>query len=222
MFYSKLPANRQFEPVVISSTNPDVDVSATAEHIWPTGGAYTYRTSAAVIPFASAEAADITQTVTVTGLNSAYALISETITLNGTTTVNTVNSYLRVHSVELSAAAAGAVTGGTIITIAAGALRWDAAIYTVPAGHIAYLVNVSAAVIADTAEVEVLARYRTNGAPFRNAHVSVITELNNLDHTFSAPVYLPEKTDIDLQAVNSSVANARVHGSFELWLSKNV
>jgi hypothetical protein len=222
MFYTKLPANRQFEPIVIASTNPDVDVSATAEHIWPTGGAYTYRTAAAVIAFASAEAADTTQTATITGLDATYAPISETITLNGTTTVNTVNSYLRVHSVELSAATAGAVAGGTIVTIAAGQTRWDAAIYTVPLGYIAYLVNVSAAVIADTAEVEVLARYRTNGAPFKNAYVGVVTELNNLDHTFAAPVYLPEKTDIDLQAVNSSVANARVHGSFELWLSKNV
>jgi hypothetical protein len=215
-------SNRQFEPVIIASTNPDVDVSATAEHIWPTGGAYTYRTSATTISFASAEAADTTQVITLRGLNANWEEVSETLTLNGTTPRVSANSYIRVQSVEMSAAATGAVTGGTIVTIAIGQTRWDAAIYTVPLGHIAYLVNVSAAVIADTAEVEVLARYRTNGAPFRNAYVGVVTELNNLDHTFAAPVYLPEKTDIDLQAVNSSVANARVHGSFELWLSKNV
>lgn len=221
MFFNKLPPNRTFEPVVVHSTNPDVDVSATAEHIWATGGAYTYRTTAAVIAFSSASAGDTTQTATIVGLDANWQLVSETITLNGTTTVNTALSYLRVHSVELSATTAGAISGGTIITIAAGQTRWDAAIYTVPAGYIAYLVNVNAAVIADTAEVEVLARYRTNGAPFKLAFSSVATELNNIDHTFAAPVYLPEKTDVDLQAVNSSVANARVHGGFQLWLSKN-
>lgn len=221
MFFDRLPPNRKFEPVVVHSVNPDVDVSATAEHIWATGGAYTYRTSAAVIAFASSDSGDTTQTATITGLNGSWALVSETITLNGTTTVNTTNSYLRVHSVELSATTTGAVTGGTIVTIAAGQTRWDAAIYTIPLGYIGYLVNVNAAIIADGGEVEVLARYRTNGAPFKLAFSSVATELNNIDHTFAAPVYLPEKTDIDLQAVNSSVANARVHGGFQLWLSKN-
>lgn len=221
MFFSKLPPHRTFEPVVVYSTNTDVDVSATAEHIWATGGAYTYRTAAAVIAFASSDAADTTQTATVTGLNASWELVSETITLNGTTTVNTTNSYIRVLSVELSAVAAGTVTGGTIVTIAIGERRWDAAIYTIPAGYIGYLVNASGSIEADTGEAEILVRYRTNGAPFRNAHVGVVSELNKLDHTFSAPVYLPEKTDVDLQVVNATVANSRVHGGFELWLSKN-
>lgn len=221
MFFDKLPPNRKFEPVVVHSTNPDVDISATAEHIWPTGGAYTYRTSAATISFASAEAADTTQVITLKGLNASWQEVSETLTLTGTTPVVSANSYIRVQSVEMSAAATGAVTGGTIVTIAIGQTRWDAAIYTVPAGYIAYLVNVNAAIIGDGGEVEVLARYRTNGAPFRNAFAGVATELNNIDHNFAAPVYLPEKTDVDLQAVNSSIANARVHGGFELWLSKN-
>ena len=219
-FFKRQPVNRTFEPVRVASINPDVDVSATAETIWATGGAYTYRTTAAVIAFSSSSASDTAVTALVVGLDSTYALVSETVALNGTTTVNTVNSYLRVHSVELSAVAVGAVSGGTIVTIAAGATYWDAAIYTVPLGHSAYLVAVNASTTL-AMDAEIFLRTREVGKPFKNVFTRVVTASAPLDYTFAAPIYLPAKTDIDMQAVNASTANTRVHAGFEIWLSKD-
>lgn len=58
----------------------------------------------------SSAAGDTTQTVTVTGRNTAGAVIADTKTLNGTTAVNFAGTFERVLKVVLSAAAAGNVT----------------------------------------------------------------------------------------------------------------
>lgn len=220
IFLKILPPSRNFEPVVVASINPDVDVSSTPETIWATGGAYTYRTAAAVIAFSSSSASDTTQTALITGLDATYALVSETVALNGTTTINTVNSYLRVHSVELSAACVGTISGGTIVSIAIGSTYWDAAIYTVPLGYQAYLVGVTASTTL-AMDAEVLLRTREYGKSWKNVFTRVVTATAPLDHTFAAPIYLPAKTDIDMQAVNASTPNTRVHAGFEIWLSKD-
>lgn len=69
----------------------------------------------------SANAGDTTQTLTISGTDRYGNLISEAITLNGTTTVYTKQDFLTVTQVKISAATAGNITVGTNAT---GSSQW--------------------------------------------------------------------------------------------------
>jgi hypothetical protein len=56
-----------------------------------------------------------TATITITGLDASYNLISESLALNGTTGVTTVNSYFRINNIAVSAGSATNPTG--VITL---------------------------------------------------------------------------------------------------------
>jgi len=54
------------------------------------------------------------RTINVMGLDANYVLQSEIVTLNGVTPVNTVNTFIRVHSASIQTAGSGGVNAGTI------------------------------------------------------------------------------------------------------------
>jgi len=58
-----------------------------------------------------------TATITITGLDASYNLISESLVLNGTTNVPTVNSYFRINNIAVSVGSATNPTG--VITLSA-------------------------------------------------------------------------------------------------------
>lgn len=66
--------------------------------------------SAEKIDVKSANSGDTTQTVTITGRLADGSLASETLSLNGTTTVTSTNTYQRLLKAELSATCTGNVT----------------------------------------------------------------------------------------------------------------
>lgn len=81
-------------------TNPDLDT--TQEDVWETGGNIHYPTAAQTFTIVSSDANDAAagtgaRTVYVQGLDANYDFQSEFVTLNGTSNVTTVNSYLRMH-----------------------------------------------------------------------------------------------------------------------------
>ena len=85
--------------VIIFGYNPDVDTSE--ESVWPDGGTVPHPTTASVLKVSSSSADDTAlgtgaRTVVIVGLDGSYNQVSETVTLDGQTEVNTVNSYLYV------------------------------------------------------------------------------------------------------------------------------
>ena len=126
-------------------------VGTTSIPVWENATAYTYPVSASVM-YLSGSNGDTAQ-ITIVGLDSTYASISEVVTLNGTTPVATTKSYLRINSIFVSVGSAtnpaGAVylknSGGTVTyaQINAGIGRSQAAIYTVPAGYTYFLQRVN-------------------------------------------------------------------------------
>ncbi len=80
-------------------------------------------TSSSVIAIVSSSASDTTQVILVRGV-SGGSEVYESVSLNGTTTANTTNSYTRIISISKSAVTAGRVTATsnsgaiTIVTIA--------------------------------------------------------------------------------------------------------
>lgn len=62
------------------------------------------------VDYLSSNAGDTSQTVTVTGRNSAGSFVSETKTLNGTSVVNGVQVFERIEKIVISGAHTGSVT----------------------------------------------------------------------------------------------------------------
>lgn len=121
--------------------------------MWDAGVAYNYYpTTAQACTIVSTSSTDGNTlagawTVTVYGLDSNWAEISETVTMNGTTPVALTNNYIRLYRAVVMTAGSnetntGVITvtgGGNIgIHIAIGEGQTQQAIYTVPAGKTAY------------------------------------------------------------------------------------
>jgi hypothetical protein len=118
--------------------------------VWEGGGAYPFQAAATVLEILSASANDTAagtgaRTFLLQGLDANYNVISETLTMAGVTPVQTVNSYLRVNSLNIVSAGSGQVNAGDITLRVTGAGATQAiaragygyakqAIYTVPAG----------------------------------------------------------------------------------------
>jgi len=122
-------------------------IATTSICVWENATAYVYPGSAVPMSLVSASASDTAVTLLITGLDANYNVLTESITLNGTTPVTTANNYLRINNVRTTAGnAAGAITvsnaGTTYAKILAGAGQTQMAQYTVPAGYTFYLTRV--------------------------------------------------------------------------------
>jgi hypothetical protein len=131
--------------------------STTIRTIWELGGTteYVFPTSAVTMTVVSSSATDTgTAQVVVSGLDSNYDQISETITLNGTTPVSTTKQYLRINGVVMIHPAAGQVHNVGNITVANGGITYgyitanfgksQGAYYTVPRGYTLFLYQIDA------------------------------------------------------------------------------
>ena len=125
-------------------------VTTTSIPVWENAAAYTYITSASTLTLVSTSASDDTVAkVLISGLDSSFNPISETLALNGTSGVTTVNSYFRVNSMVLASPGTSQTTNvgtitlkqssNTVSQIAIGIGRSQSTVYTVPAGYSFYL-----------------------------------------------------------------------------------
>jgi len=221
--------------------NNDVDAAA-AEDIWDGGALWvpptTHRTHAIV----SSDAADTAagtgaRTVTLFGLNSSWAEVSETVTLDGTTPVNTVGTYHRIYRMFVASAGSGlknagnitatAATDGTVtarITAALGQTLM--AIYTVPAGKTAYMTDYYAAINiagggAAYADIELYVRPDVSVAtsPYQLKHFLNLatTGTSYLRHEFAPYFKITERSDIIMRSA-TTVNNTDVSAGFDLIL----
>jgi len=119
--------------------------------VWENATDYTFPAAATRMNLAGSNGD--TAKILITGLDANYNVVTETVTLNGTTPVTTVGSFLRINGMQVSVGSAtnpsGVVTLKDLTNttiygqINAGVGRSQAAIYTVPAGHIYYLARVN-------------------------------------------------------------------------------
>lgn len=189
--------------------------------VWEIGNttAYAFPASAASMNLASSvnTGADKTgTTVLIQGLDSTYTAISETLTLNGTTAVATVKSYLRINSISIASVTNSTMPTGTITLkdstntttyaqITAGNGRSQMSLYTVPAGYTFYLerVNVYTDFNGSSSAYVSYRNYTTTSTGVVN-----ITQQAPVTIAYEARRIMPrpflEKTDIQLQAKAST------------------
>lgn len=206
--------------------NFDIDQGTDPESVWSGGGVYPWASlsSAQTIYCLSTDAGDTT-TLTIQGLDANYDEISETVTLTGTSAVTTSNTFLRVFRMTYDATNVGTITArtvsasGTVVAqIDAGYAQTLMAVYTVPAGFTAYLVALDAT-IDGTKTCQMLMYHRLFGKPFRIAHIAESD--GHYRYDFTAPLTVPEKTDIDIRINEVSGNDARVTANFDLVLIKD-
>lgn len=156
----------------LSANMPTDDTGTSGGAIDPDGRASPLTlASTSSLEVLSSAAGDTTQGVTVTGRNDAGAIISDTVTLNGTTPVAITGSFERVLKIELDADAAGTVTvriasaGATVDTIAVGERRVQRLFYD------------SASEASQTIRYEKLFGENTNGTDtLTNAKVDITAD----------------------------------------------
>ena len=186
--------------------------------VWENATTYTYITSASTLTLASSSASDDTSAkILISGLDSNYNQISETLAMNGVTGVTTVNSYFRINSLLMVSPGTGQTTNVGTITlkqssnivaqINVGISKTQSTIFTVPAGYSFYLdlaeVNTSNSYTSSNiVTYSVQAINNTTGVKLQvlqQPFVSIYTANRSSD-----PFVYTEKTDIQWQLVTST------------------
>ena len=203
---------------IVSIFGYQSSVTTTAIPIWENATVYTYITTASTLTLVSTSASDDTSAkILISGLDSSFNPISETLAMNGTSGVTTVNSYFRVNSLVMVSAGTSQTTNVGTITlkqssnivaqINIGIGKSQSTIYTVPAGYTFYL---------DLAEVNTSNSY--TGAGIFTYKVQAINNVTGVKLTVlqqpfvaiyvanraSDPFAYAEKTDIQWQLSTST------------------
>ena len=181
--------------------------------------------SSGTLSVPSVNASDDAKTVVIEGLGSDYATLTENVTVSSSGAVTTTGSFKRVYRAYLIDGSATNVAdiviqkgGVTVAKITAGKAQTLMAIYTVPAGHSAYLIG-GVATCQDGADAtgNMFVRYFGQDS-FCVGHTFELSgDGGPYDHVFGVPLKIPAKSDIDVRATVRS-NNARVTAAFDILL----
>jgi hypothetical protein len=219
------------------------DINGALETIWSRGGLYVYPTSAIQMKVSSSSANDAAlgtgaRTVSVQGLDQNYNEVAETVTLTGQTEVLTTNTFIRVFRAFVITAGSGGTAAGTIYVgtgtvtagvpatvyaeIALGENQTTMAVWTVPAGYTMYIYRGTFSAASNNVSQYILGKFmfRPLGGVFRNA-ADVTVNTGAIQYDFELSLALPEKSDIEAQAIALSGSNFYVNASFEGVYIKN-
>jgi hypothetical protein len=198
---------------VLSLFGYQAAVTTTPIPVWENAAAYVYPTSATTMTVVSTSANDNTAaSILINGLDANFNPLSETIFLNGTTGVTTVNSYFRINSLIMVSPGTGFKTNqgtitvkqsaNTLAQINTGIGKSQSTVYTVPNGYTFYL---------DLAEVNTSNSY--TGSTIITYRVQTVNNVNGVQLTVlqqpfvsiytasraSDPFAYQQKTDIQWQ-----------------------
>jgi hypothetical protein len=231
---------RNHHIVHIFGYNPDVD-SNTEETVWTAGGLYSHVASPVIMTVSSSSASDTSagvgaRTVYILGINSTGGEVSEIVTLNGQTAVNTTHTYTEIQSCQvMSVGSTGHNVGNISIgtgTISSGvpaniyghilATENKSLIghYTVPSGYTGYLISGSMSSGTESGNAYVTGRLkvRTNGITYTSAIVTFNNGQTRFDFTYPVAI----SADSCIQATAETTANnEQISCYFQLLLIKN-
>jgi len=192
--------------------------------VWEYGGIYTYPTTAVVMTVtSSAGATDNGCEIAVNGLDENYNEVTEVLTLSGAGTATTTTTFIRVFRGYV--AGSQDTTGNVIIGNGANVYSYVnsdnqtlQAFYTIPAGYTARLLQTDHTISTEQnnkfGQIRIIVR-RPNGV-FRTQE-SFTIDNGSISRVYSTPIYIPEKSDIEVRAIASG-SNAFLHISSTIEL----
>lgn len=196
-----------------------------------------YPSTASVINISSNNSEDTALTGTgawyaeLHGLDSNWNEVRETVALNGSNTVTSVGTFIRLFSIHTHAPVGS--TGGAVGLITAylpgtpdtawvqandGRNTSLSALFTVPANQTGYLIYGD---ISSGKGKDLTADFYSR--PYQGAFIlshPVLLYESGYNRPFPVPIPMPEKTDLKVVA-SSDVAGAKVGGTFDIILVDN-
>lgn len=223
--------------------NPDIDGGSAPEDVWGGGGLYTgfpIGTSGETVTVVSSSSNDSSagtgaRTIIISGLDPNYNIQIETITMNGTTPVESTGVYVRLSRWEMVQSGNGYTNAGTI-TIAHSSTTANVFITdtpgsggslllagTVPAGRVALIkathLTIERSTGGGTEAALTLMTQKSVTGEQRTLRHWTISELAPLDVGFEVPLAIVEKTDIWVRVDTVSANNSSISGDFEFTLA---
>lgn len=200
----------------------------TEESLWQNSTLYPWSawTGPTTIDFTSSSTADVNRPVLINGLDGNFALITEIVTINGTGTVTTANTFIRINDITNvgNVDIVGSVSGkthGTANVVAfmnSGTNHSQNGFYTVPAGYTGVVFQ-GAASMGKGQDGELRFKARQFNYTFVTAH-TVLMFQDNYVYPFTVPFVAPEKTDLDV-TVTAGASGAGASCSYDIILIKN-
>lgn len=231
-------------PIYVTGRNGDVD--NVREDIWEIGGTYVFPPDGGIqMRVVSTSAADDgspagtgARTVDIHYLDAAGATQSETVTLNGTSAVNTVaTDILRIQDFHVkTVGSGGAVAGVLSLQNTAGTVTYSSidtgnnkarqAIFTIPAGCRGYITTVWAGAGVASGQHYLDASLRSTSdftadelTPGVFQHkVNLVVQDGSAPIVLPVPICFPALADIKISAVSDSgTANVVAVAGFNGW-----
>ena len=207
--------------------------SGSFETIWETGNNYPWQSTAVTVDVVSDDVNDDVagtgaRTLRIQGLDGSYNLAEETVDMDGTTTVTTTQTFLRVFrmSVETAGTSGNNVgnisvtyTGGSDVaaTISPGNGQTLMCLYTIPASYTGYLLSMN---ISSGKDQEMDFKFIQRDNSVANAGFQTKQFLNvrggQTTVIFNAINVIPHKSDIYVSGKASSTSSSSA--SFDLLL----
>lgn len=222
---------------VLQKFGENPDIKASSESMWDAGGLYPWSTWDSSGPTTlDIQSDDVNddlvgtgaQTVFIEGLDANWEEQSETIEMDGSTTVITSGSYRRLFRMVVSTAGSSGTTAG-IITAEIGGIvvaqiddgnnQSLMAIYTIPLGKTGYLLFGKASV-GKAGDLAGQFFIRPFGGVFNVKHTFQIYQ-TTYDYLFRAVPAVPEKSDFDVRAFTTVPSGVKATAAFDLVLVDN-
>ena len=183
--------------------------------------------TAGTVDIPAVNASDNGKKITIVGLDADYNAQSEEITVSSAGLVTSTNSYIRLFRAYVSEGISNVadidIEKSSVIVLRINANQGQTlmAIYTVPSGYTAYLMQLTATCEGSAdATGSMYIRY-PNPAAFRIGHSFEFTGAGGqYMYEFAVPRVIPEKSDIDVRGTVRS-NNARLTAAFDMILVQN-
>ena len=203
------------------------------ETIWETGDDYPWQSTAVTVDVVSDDTNDDVagtgaRTLRIQGLDGSYNLAEETVNMDGTTTVTTTQTFLRVFRMSVETAGSSGNNEGTITvtytggsdvaaTITSGNGQTLMCLYTIPAGYTGYLLSLD---VSSGKDQEMDFKFIQRDNTVANAAFQTKQFLNvrggQTTVIFNAINVIPQKSDIYVSGKASSTSSSSA--SFDLLL----
>jgi len=215
--------------------NPDVNQDVETS-IWVEGGLYPFGawTVASPLYIASNNVADISQNIVIQGLDANYDMQSETIILNGTSTVVTTKSWIRIYSGVITSSVTTVANigdilfrissaGGTVVAhIAPNMGMTKLSQYTIPRNKTGYILFGDATSFrsgSGNIGTQIRMYVRQYNGPFVGVHVAEVVN-GHYRNDFNVPLAIPARGDIDVRCF-ADANNTIITCSYQLILVDN-
>lgn len=230
-YYDAIAAGQIPNHFPIHKFGYNANIALSEEVVWTAGNGYTYLSAAETLQVSSDDTEDDdggtgAKTIIVYGLDTNWDEVSETVTMNGTASVETSTAFLRVFRAQVALTGTGEVNAGlisikdnadtvTLAQIVAGRGQTQMAMWTVPAGHSLFITQLNASESAGkSTRIRLYSIDRSIVNQSFRLQDELVVSSGDSGREYRLLLKFTEKTDIEVRG-EAAVAGGNVNAGFE-------